>query len=95
MTLSSPPESDGFEQVSIKPVDTEVQGLIAKLSAQEVKGSQRRTGDLSVYQYYAKIVGWFNFLLFLSCGAQRREARKMKRKGRLLPSRREYRVCEV
>ncbi|ETN41096.1 uncharacterized protein HMPREF1541_03031 [Cyphellophora europaea CBS 101466] len=66
---SSPPESDGFEQASIKPVDTEVQGLIAKLSAQEVKGSQRRTGDLSVYQYYAKIVGWFNFLLFLSCGA--------------------------
>lgn len=66
---SSAPESGEFEEVPLKPVDMEVQGLISKLSAQEVKGSQRRTGDLSVYQYYVRIVGWFNFTLFISCGA--------------------------
>lgn len=38
-------------------------------TATEVKGEQRRTGDFTIYKYYARSVGVLNLILFFFCGA--------------------------
>ncbi|KYK58885.1 hypothetical protein DCS_00012 [Drechmeria coniospora] len=40
-----------------------------QVSDSPATGTQRRTGDLTVYMYYARAVGSWNFGLFIGCGA--------------------------
>ena len=60
---------DEFENVSIKPIDVQAQAAVAALTAPEIKGSARRTGDFGIYKYYVRTVGYLNSLLFVCCGA--------------------------
>ncbi|XP_044721310.1 ABC transporter domain-containing protein [Hirsutella rhossiliensis] len=55
--LSRPPDMATRRVASLQP------------PAQPVTGSQRRIGDVTVYKYYVGAVGFWNFALFLFCGA--------------------------
>ncbi|EXJ85589.1 hypothetical protein A1O1_05954 [Capronia coronata CBS 617.96] len=59
-------EPSEFVNVSVEPVDAEMRGLLQTLTTKEVVGNQRRTGDLTVYKYYAQVVGYLNFAIFIA-----------------------------
>ncbi|KAI1626473.1 hypothetical protein EDD37DRAFT_648899 [Exophiala viscosa] len=55
-----------FEEVTLKPIDAEMRGLLQTLTGKELEGSQRRTGDMTVYKWYAQVVGYMNFAIFVA-----------------------------
>ncbi len=59
----------GLEDITLKAADAEMRGLLKNLNTQEVVGNKRRTGDLQVYQYYARVVGFLNFAIFIALGS--------------------------
>ena len=66
---SSHPEAGEFEDIPIKAADAEIRGVMRSLTSKEIVGPTRRTGDLTIYKYYAQTVGYLNFTLFIVAGS--------------------------
>lgn len=63
---SQPPEYSAFEETQRAGTDSEPNAAVEIPSTDGVTSGDRRSGDLTVYNYYTKTVGVLNTIIFVA-----------------------------